>query len=81
MFAMATMFSFGQAQNMSDQNTGNESIHDKQLLVDIAIAELQMASDSGMVCSNGGINISDSQSCFAAPSIGLNPTEEYKNAV
>ena len=81
MFAMATMFSFGQMYNMTEQNVGNETFSDKQLIIDIAIAELQMETSSGMACNNGGINISDSENCFAAPSVGLNPTEENKNTV
>jgi hypothetical protein len=81
MFAMATMFSFGYTHSEPDTNTGNETIQDKQLIVDIAIAELQMESDSGMVCNNASIIVSDSQNCFATPSFGVNPTEEYKNAV
>jgi hypothetical protein len=94
MFAMGTMldygaglsqFSFGQPQGMVELSASAsiEANREKQLIVDIAIAELQMELDSGMICNNGSINISDShsQNCFAASSVGVNPTEENKNAV
>ena len=81
MFAMGTMFSFGQLYGAPQQNYDNDSIHDKQLIVDIAIAELQMESDSGMVCNNSGISNSNSLNYFTAPSVGINPIDENKNAV
>jgi hypothetical protein len=63
-----SQFSFGQPQGMVELSASIEANREKQLIVDIAIAELQMELDSGMICNNGSINISDShsQNCFAA---------------
>jgi hypothetical protein len=79
----ASEFSFGYipAQNTSEINAGIETMQEKQLIVDIAIAGLQMDSGYGLVCSDHGIKIPDSQNYFISPSAGANTTEKYYSSI
>jgi hypothetical protein len=82
LFAMMAQFDLAQTLSTSELDISIGNNKDNQLIVDIAIAELQMDSDFGMVCSDYGVKVSDSHSSFVASSIGNNPIEDqYKNAV
>ena len=55
-FGFGSSFGQDQAQSTAELNTGIEMSRDNQLIVDIAIAELQMDSDFGMICGDGAIH-------------------------
>jgi hypothetical protein len=80
---MMAQFDFAEALNKMGLNVGVENNKESQLIIDIAIAELQMDSGIGMVCNDNGMKISNTQSSFnfISSSIGTIPIEEqYKNA-